>query len=126
MYKAVSGLWTISGNARATKNTPALTIVAAWIKAETVVGPSIASGSHTCSGNCADFPTEPPNKQRVAHLISSRLFISNSGSANNSEYLRVPNVLYSITKPRSKNTSPTLVTKKAFFAADAAEGFSYQ
>ena len=29
-----------------TKKTPAVTIVAAWIKAETGVGPSIASGSH--------------------------------------------------------------------------------
>jgi hypothetical protein len=27
--------------------TPAVTIVAAWISAETGVGPSIASGSHT-------------------------------------------------------------------------------
>ena len=26
---------------------------------ETGVGPSIASGSHTCSGNCADLPTQP-------------------------------------------------------------------
>src|SRR5947207_6992718 len=32
---------------RATMYTPAVTMVAAWIKAETGVGPSIASGSHT-------------------------------------------------------------------------------
>ncbi len=31
--------------------TPAATIVAAWIRAETGVGPSIASGNQTCSGN---------------------------------------------------------------------------
>ena len=36
-----------NGNARATRNTPAVTIVAAWMRAETGVGPSIASGSHT-------------------------------------------------------------------------------
>ena len=35
-----------SGMARATRNTPAATIVAEWIKAETGVGPSIASGNH--------------------------------------------------------------------------------
>ena len=29
-----------------TKNTPAVTMVAAWISAETGVGPSIASGNH--------------------------------------------------------------------------------
>ena len=40
-----------SGIARATRNTPAATIVAAWISALTGVGPSIASGNQTCSGN---------------------------------------------------------------------------
>ncbi len=34
-------------------------MVAAWIKAETGVGPSIASGSQTCSGTWADLPTAP-------------------------------------------------------------------
>ena len=38
---------------------PAATIVAAWIRAETGVGPSIASGSHTWSGSWADLPTAP-------------------------------------------------------------------
>ena len=32
---------------RATMYTPAVTIVAAWISAETVVGPSMAAGSQT-------------------------------------------------------------------------------
>ena len=36
-----------NGLARTIRNTPAVTIVAAWISAETGVGPSIASGSHT-------------------------------------------------------------------------------
>src|SRR6478672_13386302 len=47
------------GFARAMRYTPALTIVAAWIRAETGVGPSIASGSHTWSGNWALLPTAP-------------------------------------------------------------------
>ena len=38
-------------------------MVAAWISAETGVGPSIASGSHTCSGSCADLPTAPQNRR---------------------------------------------------------------
>ena len=38
-----------------TKNTPAVTIVAACIKAETGVGPSMASGNQVCNKNCADF-----------------------------------------------------------------------
>ena len=48
-----------SGYTRATMYTPAVTMVAAWISADTGVGPSIASGSQMCSGNCADLPTAP-------------------------------------------------------------------
>ncbi len=48
-----------SGDRRATMNTPAVTIVAAWISAETGVGPSIASGSQVCSRNCATCPWPP-------------------------------------------------------------------
>ena len=36
-----------------------MTIVAAWISAETGVGPSIASGSQTCSPICALLPMQP-------------------------------------------------------------------
>src|SRR6201992_642412 len=43
------------------KNTPAATIVAACISADTDVGPSIASGSQVCSGNCADLAATPSN-----------------------------------------------------------------
>ncbi len=45
-------------------NTPAVTMVAAWISAETGVGPSIASGSQVCSRNCADLPIAPMNRSR--------------------------------------------------------------
>ena len=34
-------------------------MVAAWMSAETGVGPSIASGSQTWSGNMADLPMQP-------------------------------------------------------------------
>ena len=40
-------------------NTPAVTIVAACINADTGVGPSIASGNQVCNPNCADLPTAP-------------------------------------------------------------------
>ncbi len=45
------------GEQRQTRNTPAVTMVAAWISAETGVGPSIASGSQVCR----------PNLRRLAH-----------------------------------------------------------
>ena len=53
-----------SGDSRATMNTPAVTMVAAWIRAETGVGPSMASGSQVCSRNCADLPIAPMNSSR--------------------------------------------------------------
>jgi len=43
------------------KKTPAVTIVAAWIKAETGVGPSMASGNQVCKPICADLPIAPIN-----------------------------------------------------------------
>ena len=52
-----------SGDMRATMKMPAVTMVAAWINAEMGVGPSIESGSHTCSGTCADLPIAPMNRQ---------------------------------------------------------------
>ncbi len=52
-----------SGLIRATMKMPAVTIVAAWISAEIGVGPSIESGSQTCSGTCADLPIAPTKRQ---------------------------------------------------------------
>ena len=55
-------------------NTPAVTMVAAWMSAETGVGPSIASGSQVCSRNCADLPIAPMNSSRQVerHRVDSR------------------------------------------------------
>src|SRR5690242_16673747 len=60
-----------SGDIRATMKMPAVTIVAAWIRAEIGVGPSIESGSHTCSGNCALLPIAPMKRQMQITVISS-------------------------------------------------------
>src|ERR1700722_2281775 len=57
---------------RATMKIPAVTMVAAWIKAEMGVGPSIESGSHTCSGTCADLPMAPINKQMQVNVIAGQ------------------------------------------------------
>ena len=104
-------------------NTPAATIVAAWIRAETGVGPSMASGSHTCSGNWADLPTAPQNRHstvmfsRVSLMpagISIRLKLSVLVSA---QRVRMP-----IRKPKS----PTRLQMKAFLAASAAADLVYQ
>ena len=44
---------------RAMRYTPAVTMVAAWMSADTGVGPSIASGSQVCSGNCTLLANAP-------------------------------------------------------------------
>src|SRR2546430_10418477 len=56
---------------RATRYTPAVTIVAAWISADTGVGPCIASGSHVYRGIWADLPVQPRNKNSVMAVISA-------------------------------------------------------
>src|SRR5690606_39875375 len=50
-----------TGEKRATMKIPAVTMVAAWIRAEIGVGPSMESGSQVCSGTCADLPMAPTN-----------------------------------------------------------------
>src|SRR5437867_11874120 len=60
------GACTYKGAIRHVTYTPAVTIVAAWISADTGVGPAIASGSHTYNGICADFPHAPTNSNKAA------------------------------------------------------------
>src|SRR5512147_1636303 len=62
----VIGVSSNSAEERATMYTPAVTIVAAWIRAETGVGPAIASGSHTYRGICALLPQAPMNSRMPA------------------------------------------------------------
>src|SRR3990172_6683327 len=62
---SVTGAWSNSGENRAIMNTPAVTIVAAWIRADTGVGASMALGSHTCRGNWADLARAPHRNSRV-------------------------------------------------------------
>ena len=68
------GAYSNNGEHRIIKKTPAVTIVAAWINAETGVGPSMASGNQTCKPTWADLPTAPMNKNKQ---ISSTIFIWN-------------------------------------------------
>ena len=44
-------------------------MVAAWIKAETGVGPAIASGNQVYRGICADLPVAPTNNNNVTTVM---------------------------------------------------------
>ena len=57
-----------------TKNTPAVTKVAACINADTGVGPSIASGNQVCKPIWADLPTTPINKKKQIISKHKRLY----------------------------------------------------
>src|SRR5207245_308881 len=70
-----------SGLIRATMKMPAVTIVAAWISAEIGVGPSIESGSQTCSGTCALFPIAPIKRQMQITDINDQVDPPPIGSA---------------------------------------------
>ena len=114
--------------------TPAVTIVAAWINAETGVGPSIASGSQVCSGICADFPIAPMNSRMQARVSESTCQPRNSivvptalGAApktvpKSSE----PKITKTAYMPSENPKSPTRLTRNALIAAALAEGRSYQ
>jgi len=68
-------LYSIKGELRSNRYTPAVTIVAAWIKADTGVGPSIAIGNQTCSPICELLAIAPINKHIPIKVITL-LFIS--------------------------------------------------
>src|SRR5690606_24256799 len=69
---AIVTTWSASGGnrkwMRASRNTPAATIVAAWISADTGVGPAIATGSQVKRGNRADLAANATKMQSAAAI----------------------------------------------------------
>jgi hypothetical protein len=64
---------------RQSRKMPAATIVAAWISADTGVGPSIASGSQTCNGIWPDLPTAPQKRSspiEVATMVGEAAMLA--------------------------------------------------
>src|SRR5436309_14794339 len=109
---------------RATMYTPAVTMVAAWMSAETGVGPSIASGNHVWSGSCADLPHAPTNRSSAMPVAVAGASVS--APLNTAPYSSVPSAVQSHMTPRPKPTSPTRLTMNASFPAWAAAGRVYQ
>ena len=90
---------------------------------ETGVGPSIASGSQTCSGNCADLPDgageDAEREQRDDASAEARRVSASSWIAGDVE--RAGLASRSAGSPSRKPRSPRRVTRNAFFAAAAAD-----
>src|SRR5258707_7255482 len=86
-----SGVRLKIGLDRTIRYTPAVTMVAAWIRADTGVGPSIASPSQACSGTCADLAQAPSSS---SNPIAVNAPPDAAGApANTPAYDSVPKVL---------------------------------
>src|SRR6478736_8729144 len=122
------------GDRRQTMNTPAVTIVAAWISALTGVGPSIASGSQVWRPSWADLPHAPTNSSRQSRVIVSTVMPAkwivdpaiDGAAARIAGIDTVPNTRKVPKMPSEKPKSPTRLTTKALSAAALAEGLWYQ
>ncbi len=82
------------------------------------MGPSIASGSQTWSGNWADLPITAKNRSSVTPVAAAVV----TGAVQS----KVPVATKSQSRPNRKPMSPSLVIQKAFTAAFAAEGLANQ
>src|SRR5262249_6913541 len=110
---------------RATLYTPAVTMVAAWISAETGVGPSMASGSQVKRGSWADLP-QAPVKRRRAMAREVPVLTASVGLLNTSREVRVPKEVQSSMVTREKPKSPTRLRMRAFLPAARADSLGYQ
>ena len=99
-------------------------MVAAWISAETGVGPSIASSSQDCSGTWADLPQAPSSSSRPMMVASAGLTAGMpSLTVTKADEPKVASIsMIAMDMPRS----PTRLTTKAFLAAVAAVGLCCQ
>ena len=99
-------------------------MVAAWISADTGVGPSMASSSQVCSGNCADFPQAASRSSSPIAVITPCEAPEVSSETWSNEV--VPKVTKIRPMPSDRPMSPTRLITKAFLAAAAAEGLYCQ
>ena len=109
-----------TGPDRTMRYTPAVTMVAAWMSAETGVGPSMASPSQDCRGTCALLAQAPRSSSRPRALrVPSLIFGAAANTVSKSTDPTTANITISaIARP----TSPTRLTTNAFLAAAAALG----
>src|SRR3989304_4294811 len=90
------------------------------MRAETGGGPSIASGSHVCSGSCADLAHAPPSRPSATRLTA--VDDIPSAPANAPAKSSVPVCWISTKKASAIVASPTAFMTNAFLAAATASG----
>ena len=96
-------------------------MVAAWMSAETGVGPAIASPSQDCSGNCADLPHAASSSMRPI-AVSVPSLARRPTPLSTVAKSTAPNVANMSPSATSRPMSPTRLATNAFFAATAYGG----
>ncbi len=104
-----------------------MTIVAAWISAETGVGPSIASGSQVWSGTWADLAKAPTSSSSPISTTTPSL-VSKLRGASSKIWSRskVPSSRKMNSAARTRPMSPTTLITNAFIPAVTAVSRWYQ
>ena len=124
---AAAGACSNSGCMRAIRYTPAVTIVAAWIRAETGVGPSMASGSQVWSGTWADLANAPTSSRQQPATRSASLREKSCWTLLNVvRKSSVPECLKMKYVPSTRPTSPTTLITNALMPAAVAVLRRYQ
>ena len=95
-------------------------MVAAWISAETGVGPSIASGSQRYNGSCALFPHAPTKSNRPMAVAVTGAITPLWAASLIDEYETEPMVLNAKNIAVITPKSPMRLVTNAFFPATAA------
>jgi len=99
-------------------------MVAAWMSADTGVGPSIASNSQDCNGTWADLPQAASSRNRPSAV--SQPEPAELAAWLTSVKFTEPNSATMVNIASSSPRSPMRLTTKAFLAASAAECRSCQ
>ena len=99
-------------------------MVAAWMSADTGVGPSIASSSQDCSGSWADLPQAPSSSSRPSAVTTP--WLAAPVFEKTPTKLTVPNSANISMIASDRPASPTRLAMNAFFAAVAAVGLNCQ
>ena len=115
-----------SGLIRVSRYTPEVTMVAAWMSAETGVGPAMASGNHRYRGNWADLPTAPTKSITVTNVAVLRTSPPEATVSNTSRYSSEPTAKKRANMATMNPQSPMRLVMKAFLPAVALAGSENQ
>ena len=111
---------------RATMKMPATTMVAAWMRADTGVGPAMASGSQVWRKNWPDFEMTAAVRHNAAASVTVWLISWLMAAAFTPITSKVPAPKNKIDTPMMRPISPTRLVRKALRAASELSLSSHQ